>query len=79
MNSILNVRPEAQADIAAAYDRYGAKYRGLGLQFFDPLAEAFHRITDGLLHYAEVKHGIRRKLLKQWSYADLPSPIGLFL
>lgn len=64
MNPTLKIRPEAEADIAAAYDWYEAEYPGLGAHFFSALNDAFDLIINSPLHYALVKTKVRRKLLK---------------
>jgi len=69
MSRVLNIRPEAESDIAVAFDWYETEYSGLGVQFFDTLSESFERITSNPLHYADLGQGIRRKLLQKFPYA----------
>jgi plasmid stabilization system protein ParE len=68
MSFALNVRPEAELDIATAFGWYESELRGLGIQFLDALDDAFEKIAENPLQYADLAAGIRRKLLRKFPY-----------
>ncbi len=48
---LINIRPEAELDIAIGYDWYEAELPGLGIEFIEALEEAISRIAADPLHY----------------------------
>jgi plasmid stabilization system protein ParE len=59
------VRPEAEADIAAAFDWYESRRRGLGHEFLDELGRCFQRIADAPNAHSIVHRRYRRALTKR--------------
>ena len=68
MSYRLIVRPEAEADIHNAYQRYEGEVSGLGIQFLEVVDDGLDRISEDPLHYAIIAGGIRRKLLRKFPY-----------
>ena len=46
MSFALNVRPEAELDIATAFAWYESELSGLGVQFLEALDDAFEKIAE---------------------------------
>lgn len=61
--------PPADLDVEAAFEWYENERPGLGAEFLDELRAAYKRIADGPLRYRELRGGIRRALLRRFSYA----------
>ncbi|MFN8625776.1 MAG: type II toxin-antitoxin system RelE/ParE family toxin [Candidatus Binatia bacterium] len=61
--------PPADLDVEAAFEWYENERPGLGAEFLDELRAAYKRIADGPLKYRELRGGIRRALLRRFSYA----------
>jgi toxin ParE1/3/4 len=61
--------PKADLDIEAAFEWYQKEQSGLGSEFLDELRTTYHRIVDGPFKYQHLRSGIRRALLRRFSYA----------
>jgi toxin ParE1/3/4 len=59
MNLELIVRPEAEADIAEAFDWYEAQVSGLGSEFLLVLDAAFNSVIRNPDSYPQVYKGVR--------------------
>ena len=62
-------RPDADADVEAAFDWYEGELSGLGQQFLDELLLTYERIAAGPLRYQLVAGEVRRSLLRRFPYA----------
>jgi plasmid stabilization system protein ParE len=62
-------RPDADADVEAAFDWYEGEFSGLGQQFLNELRLTYDRITAGPAKYQRVANEIRRALLRRFPYA----------
>jgi len=62
------IRPEAEQDLAGAYEYYEGQYEGLGRQFLDEALATFERIREHPELYAPLYHGIRRVLFGKFPY-----------
>ena len=71
MNSLI-VRPEAEADLDAAYSWYEGRSRGLGDAFLDSVHVAFNAITENPLRFPimheDPTEPIRRARLRRFPY-----------
>jgi plasmid stabilization system protein ParE len=61
--------PDADLDVAAAFQWYENERRGLGLEFLEQLGAAYDHIADGPLGYQDLESGIRRAVLRRFPYA----------
>lgn len=68
MSHLLIVRPEAEADIAAAQQWYEGRRRGLGLEFRSALDDTVSSIAANPKLYASVYRSLRRALLRRFPY-----------
>jgi toxin ParE1/3/4 len=64
----LIVWPEAECDIAEAFDWYEAKKPGLGVEFITAVADAFAAIQQHPLAFTAVHREVRRVLVKKFPY-----------
>ncbi len=69
MTRSLIVRPEAEADIAHAFDWYEARVPGLGSEFLLVLDATFNSILRNHLLYPEVYNTVRRALTRRFPFA----------
>ena len=69
MTRSLIVRPEAEADIAQAFDWYEARLPGLGSEFLLVLDAAFNSILRNQLLYPEIHKTVRRALTRRFPFA----------
>jgi plasmid stabilization system protein ParE len=65
----LVAEPRADLDVAATFDWYENEEPALGQDFLNELRAAYDRIADGPLAYQDLRSGIRRGLLRRFSYA----------
>lgn len=64
----LLVRPEAEQDIAEAFDWYEARKPGLGTEFIEAMAAALSRIQEAPLAHPLIHREARRTLVKRFPY-----------
>ena len=69
MNLELIIRPEAEADIAEAFDWYENRVPGLGSEFLLVLDALFNSILRNHLIYPIVYKTVRRALARRFPYA----------
>lgn len=69
MNLELIIRPEAEADIAEAFDWYETRVPGLGSEFVLVLDALFNSILRNHLIYPTVYKAVRRALTRRFPYA----------
>jgi plasmid stabilization system protein ParE len=69
MNFELIIRPEAEADIAEAFDWYETRVPGLGSEFVLVLDALFNSILRNYLIYPTVYKTVRRALTRRFPYA----------
>ena len=69
MSLELIIRPEAEADIADAFDWYEARVRGLGSEFLLVLDAVFNLIIRNHLIYPIIHRNVRRALTRRFPYA----------
>jgi plasmid stabilization system protein ParE len=62
------VRPEAEADIAAAFAWYEEQRAGLGTDFLDEIERCFQRIEDHPEAYSIAYRRYRRALTRRFPY-----------
>ena len=60
MSRELIVRPEAQAELAQAFERYESRIAGLGLDFIRAVDSLFNSILRNPLMYPVVYKAVRR-------------------
>jgi plasmid stabilization system protein ParE len=65
----LVVRPEAEADLAEAFDWYEGREAGLGFEFLDEVERRFESIRRGAEQFEIVHKAYRRALVKRFPYA----------
>jgi len=65
----LRIRPEAEADIAAAYTYYEEASEGLGAEFLRAVEATLAIIERTPQLYAVVHREVRRALLRRFPYA----------
>ena len=68
MRRPITVRPEAEADIAAAFAWYEEQRAGLGTDFLDEIGRCFQRIEDHPEAYSTVYRRYRRALTRRFPY-----------
>jgi plasmid stabilization system protein ParE len=68
MNLELIIRPEAEADIAEAFDWYETRVPGLGSEFVLVLDALFNSILRNHLIYPTVYKAVRRALTRRFPY-----------
>ena len=69
MNSELTIRPEAESDIADAFDWYESRVPGLGSEFLLVLDALFNSILRNHQIYQEVYRNVRRALTRRFPYS----------
>jgi len=69
MNLELIIRPEAEADIAEAFDWYEAQVIGLGSEFLLILDALFNSIIRNHNLYPKVYKNVHRALTRRFPYA----------
>ena len=69
MSLELIVRPEAEADIAEAFDWYETRVSGLGSEFLLILDALFNSILRNHLIYPVIYKNVRRALTRRFPYA----------
>ncbi len=69
MNLELIIRPEAEADIAEAFDWYETQVPGLGSEFLLVLDALFNSIVRNHQLYPEVYKDVHRSLTRRFPYA----------
>ncbi len=68
MSRGLIVRPEAEAEIAEAFDWYEEQVPGLGSDFVLCLDAIFSAILRSPAHYSRVHKSVRRALTRRFPY-----------
>ena len=68
MTSTIIVQPEAEADIAFAYQWYETQRVGLGQQFVEAVDRAFERIAEQPLRHSPIHRDTRRTFLRRFPY-----------
>lgn len=68
MRRSLLVRPEAEQDLAEAYDWYENQVTGLGVDFLDAVDSTFETITSNPHFYRKIHRNLRRALLRRFPY-----------
>lgn len=63
------VRPEAEADMAASYNWYEARFVGLGSHFLLCVDAIIHSISRAPKQYPFVHKNIRRAITRRFPYA----------
>ena len=69
MTRALDVRPQAEADIADAYDYYHGYSTDLASDFIDELDGVLARVRDNPAHFQPVHRDLHRALLRRFPYA----------
>ena len=69
MTRSLMVRPEAEADIAQAFDWYEARLPGLGSEFLLVLDAAFNSILRNHLLHPKIHKTVRQTLTRRFPLA----------
>jgi plasmid stabilization system protein ParE len=69
MTRELIILPEAEADIARAFNWYEARVTGLGSQFLLALDAAFNSVLRNHSIYPEVYRTVRRALTRRFPFA----------
>jgi len=64
----LVIRPEAEADMGAAFDWYEERVAGLGSDFLLNVDAAFHAILRSPQQYPVVHKNLRRALVRRFPY-----------
>jgi len=65
---VINVTPEAEADILDACKWYNGQKEGLGLEFFDEVVTTVERIEDHPVAYNLVHKNVRRAVVRRFPY-----------
>jgi len=68
MNRELIIRPEAEADLAEAFEWYETRVRGLGLEFIRTVDSLFNSIIRNPQAYPIVYETARRALTRKFPY-----------
>jgi plasmid stabilization system protein ParE len=69
MKRELIIRPEAEAELAEAFDWYEERVRGLGSEFLISVDAAIHSIIRKPLQFCKVHNNVRRALLRRFPYS----------
>jgi plasmid stabilization system protein ParE len=64
----LIIRPEAEAELAEAFDWYEEQLRGLGSEFLISVDATVHAITRNPRQFAKIHKDVRRALLHRFPY-----------
>lgn len=68
MSRRLLIRPEAEAEMAAAFDWYEKRVAGLGAKFLLCVDDAFHSISRNPLQFPRVHRTARRAITRRFPY-----------
>ncbi|MFZ4397449.1 MAG: type II toxin-antitoxin system RelE/ParE family toxin [Kiritimatiellia bacterium] len=68
MTRLLFIRPEAEAEMAEAFDWYEARVPGLGSDFLSCLDVIFHSLAQTPQQYPLVHRTVRRALTHRFPY-----------
>ena len=71
MSNRLTIRPEAEADIAEAFDWYEEQVLGLGSDFLLCLDAVLNEIRRNPLLYSQIHRETRRALVRRFPYQIL--------
>ena len=71
MSRELIVRPEAQAELAQAFEWYESRLAGLGLDFIRAVDSPFNSILCNPLMYPTVYKDVRRGLTRRFPLGSL--------
>ncbi|KAF0221672.1 MAG: hypothetical protein FD174_3 [Geobacteraceae bacterium] len=69
MKRELIIRPEAEAELAEAFEWYEERVQGLGSEFLISVDATVHAITRKPQQFAKVHKTVRRALLRRFPYA----------
>lgn len=69
MKRELIIRPEAEAELAEAFEWYEERVQGLGSEFLISVDAAVHAIVRKPQQFAKVHKTVRRALLRRFPYA----------
>ena len=64
----LIVRPDAEADIAAAYDWYEEQREGLGREFLEEISVAIDAVQADPMRFQAIFRTLRRALVHRFPY-----------
>jgi toxin ParE1/3/4 len=62
------IRPEAEAELAEAFDWYEEQLRGLGSEFLISVDATVHAIVRNPLQFPKIHRDVRRALLHRFPY-----------
>ena len=68
MSHPLIIRPEAEADLAEAFDWYEDRQAGLGHQFLAEVHTALRAVAEHPVHYPVLYRDARRVLTRRFPY-----------
>lgn len=68
MNHQLIIRPEAESEMAEAFDWYEERQPGLGLEFLQCVGAAFSNILNNPGQFPQIYRTIRRTLIRRFPY-----------
>jgi plasmid stabilization system protein ParE len=68
MSRQLTIRPEAETDLAEAFEWYEARVPGLGLEFIHTVERLFNSIIRNPQAYPVVYKTVRRALTRKFPY-----------
>ncbi|MCW5553068.1 MAG: type II toxin-antitoxin system RelE/ParE family toxin [Verrucomicrobiae bacterium] len=68
MSFQLIVRPEAEGDLAEAFDWYDERRAGLGTEFLAEVDAALEKAIENPLRFAALYHHVRRALVRRFPY-----------
>ena len=71
MSFRLIIRPEAEADLAEAFDWYEECRRGLGHEFLEAIRNVFTAVSANPLHHSVIYRDVRRALPRRFPYKVL--------
>ena len=68
MSLSLTIRPEAEADLAAQFDWYEERKRGLGYEFLAEVRAILGEIEENPLRHAAIYRNARRALVRRFPF-----------
>lgn len=68
MSCELIIRPEAEADMAEAFDWYDERRAGLGGEFLAEVNAVFEKVIEHPLRFAVLYRDVRRALVRRFPY-----------
>jgi plasmid stabilization system protein ParE len=68
MSCELIIRPEAEADLAEAFDWYDERRAGLGDEFLAEVDAVFEKVIEHPLRFAVLYRDVRRALVRRFPY-----------